>query len=130
MDTEQKFHSDKNVSPTATQFWVKFLQGIIFICVSRLTGGLAIMSATANPVFVGPTSVQTPECKVVKNVTNTTPTKDGELSSRIILMRSDYFWGFLINIITIQNDICLEINPVLITINYIDYKTQSNGFRR
>ena len=36
----------------------------------------------------------------------------------------------MINIITIQNDICLEIELVLITINYIHYRTQSNGFRR
>ena len=44
-------------------------------------------------------------------------------------MRSDYLPGFLINIITLERDICLEIDSVLITINYIDYETQSNGFR-
>ena len=78
----------------------------------------------------GPTSPQTPRLgKLVKNVTTNSPTKEGELSSRIILMRSDYLPGFLINIITLERDICLEIDSVLITINYIDYKTQSNGFR-
>ena len=53
-------------------------------------------------------------CKLVKNVTTNNPTKEEELSSRIILMRSDYFPGFLINIITLQRGICLEIDSLLI----------------
>lgn len=45
------------------------------------------MSDPANPVFVFH--------KLVKNSATEPPTKDGKLSSKIILIRSDYFLGFL-----------------------------------